>query len=66
VGAGAQPKDQVGTLLLGGKPRTVSVPAKADSTAASKGASPRIHVVRLPRPSGATATTVTALRPKAS
>jgi hypothetical protein len=59
--------NQVGTLLLGGKPRTeISVPAKVDRTVASSEASPRIHIVRLPQPVGASVTNVTALRPKAS
>ena len=67
MGARAQPKDQVGTLLLGGKSRTEhSVPAKADGTVASRVTSPRIHVVRLPRQSDVPVTNVTALRPKAS
>jgi hypothetical protein len=60
-------KDQVGTLLLGGKSRTEhSVPVKADGTVASKVTSPRIHVVRLPRPADSRVTNVTALRSKAS
>jgi len=53
--------------LLGGKSRTdLSVPAKTDGAVASRGTLPRIHVVRLPQPSGVSVTKVTALRPKAS
>jgi hypothetical protein len=59
-------EDQVGTLLLGGKPRTDSVPAKVDRTVASSRTSPRIHIVRLPHYVDAPVTNVTALRPKAS
>lgn len=67
MGARARPKDQVGTLLLGGMSRTeLSVPAKGDGTVASRGTSPRIHVVRLPQPAGVVVANVTALRPKAS
>ena len=37
-------------MLLGGKRRTeILVPARADSTVASCGTPPRIHVVRLPK-----------------
>jgi hypothetical protein len=53
-------------VLLGGKPRTLSVPAKADRTVASKETPPHVHVVRLPHKSEAPVATVTALRPKAS
>ena len=67
VGARVQQKDQVGTLLLGGKPRTASsVPAKVDRTVASSRTSPRIHIVRLPQPVDVPVTNVTALQSKAS
>jgi hypothetical protein len=59
-------QDQVGTLLLGGKPRTLDVPAKADRTVASNEAPPRVHVLRLAQRSGAPVATVTALRSRAS
>jgi hypothetical protein len=59
-------KYRVGTLLLGGKPRTVSVPAEADRTVASAETSPRIRIVRLPQAADAPVATVTALRTRAS
>ena len=57
----------MGTLLLGGKPRTASsVPAKVGGTVASGKTSPRIHIVRLPQRTDVPVTTVTALASKAS
>jgi hypothetical protein len=53
-------------VLLGGKPRTVTVPAKGDRTVASIETPPRIHVVRLPQQAEAQVTEVTELRSKAS
>jgi len=58
--------NKVGTLLLGGMPRTVTVPAKADRTVASNETPPRIHVVRLPAKADAPVAEVTVLRHKAS
>jgi len=42
----------VGTLLLGGKTRSelVAPHPTGDGTVASRGAPPRVHVVRLPEP----------------
>jgi hypothetical protein len=59
-------QDQVGTLLLGGKPRTLVVPAEADRTVASNEAPPRVHILRVPRQGDVHVATVTALRSRAS
>ncbi len=53
-------------MLLGGKPRTVTVAAKADRTVASTGTPPRIHVVRLPQQVESKVAEVTEFRSKAS
>jgi hypothetical protein len=66
-GSGLTRRNQVGTLLLGGKSRAeLSAPAKADGTVASRGTPPRIHVVRLPKTVDRPVTDVTVLEPKAS
>src|SRR4051794_407304 len=57
-------RGQVGTLLLGGMPRTdQSGGAQADGTVASRGTSPGLRVVRQPTPADDSVVDVTALRP---